>query len=79
MPDLNDNCRGKHLPTYTPSVDMGAFVVVINADKVKVTGTKTEDKMYFNHVTGRPGSYRMESFKDLQKVRLLRGSIDGQG
>jgi ribosomal protein L13 len=61
-------CRGKHLPTYTPSMDMGAYVVVINADKVKVTGNKFADKTYFNHVTGRPGSYRIEMFKDLQKV-----------
>jgi ribosomal protein L13 len=60
--------RGKHLPTYTPSMDMGAFVVVINAEKVQVSGTKFEDKTYFNHVNGRPGSYRNESFKDLQAV-----------
>ncbi len=61
--------RGKHLPTYTPSMDMGAFVIVINAEKVQVSGTKYDDKMYFNqHYTGRPGSARMESFKDLQKV-----------
>lgn len=50
-------------------MDMGAYVIVINADKVTVTGSKFNEKTYFNHVTGRPGSYRIETFKDLQKVR----------
>lgn len=60
--------RGKNSPTYTPSMDMGAYVVVINADKVTVTGAKYDNKTYFNHTNGRPGSYRMEAFKDLQQV-----------
>jgi ribosomal protein L13 len=65
-------CRGKHLPTYTPSMDMGAFVIVINAEKVQVSGNKFSDKMYFSHnYNGRPGSGKMESFKDLQKVHTL--------
>ncbi len=63
--------RGKHLPTYTPSMDMGAYVVVINSEKVTVSGKKADDKFYFNHVTGRPGSYRMESFKNLQEASAL--------
>ena len=51
-------------------MDMGAFVVVINAEKVQVSGTKFDDKVYFNqYYNGRPGSAKMESFKDLQKVR----------
>lgn len=51
-------------------MDMGAFVVVINAEKVQVSGNKFDDKMYFNqHYNGKPGSAKMEAFKDLQKVR----------
>ena len=49
-------------------MDMGAYVVVLNAEKVTVSGTKFDDKTYFNHVNGRPGHYRVEAFKDLQKV-----------
>ena len=50
-------------------MDMGAFVVVINAEKVQVSGNKFDDKMYFNqHYNGKPGSAKMEAFKDLQKV-----------
>ncbi len=61
-------CSGKHLPTYTPSMDMGAYVVVINADKVVVSGKKPGVKTYFRHVTGRPGSWTIETFNELQKV-----------
>ena len=54
--------RGKHKPTYTPHVDTGDFVVVINADKVKVTGSKADALMYYRH-SGHPGSMREESFR----------------
>ena len=54
--------RGKHKPTYTPHVDTGDFVVVINADKVKVTGTKAKNKFYHTH-SGYPGAIRSESFE----------------
>ena len=49
--------RGKHKPIYTPSVDAGDFVIVLNADKVKLTGNKMADKMYYRH-TGFPGGIR---------------------
>ena len=49
--------RGKHKPDYTPYLDTGDFVVVVNADKVRLTGTKLEDKTYYRH-SGRPGSLR---------------------
>lgn len=49
--------RGKHKAIYTPSVDTGDFVVVLNADKVKLTGNKLADKKYFHH-TGYPGGIR---------------------
>lgn len=59
--------RGKHKPIFTPNVDSGDFVVVINADKVKVTGNRPELKQYF-HYTGYPGGATWESFKDLMKM-----------
>ena len=49
--------RGKHKPTYTPHVDCGDYVIVINASKVKLTGNKLSDKMYYNH-SGFPGGLR---------------------
>ena len=56
--------RGKTKPTFTPHVDTGDFVVVINAAQVKVTGNKAEQKSYHRH-TGRPGSLRSETFRDV--------------
>ena len=49
--------RGKHLPTYTPHVDCGDFVVIVNADKVKFTGRKLQNKIYYWH-TGHPGGVK---------------------
>lgn len=49
--------RGKHKPTYTPCLDMGDHVIVINAEKVKVTGDKAKKKIYYRH-TGYPGGLR---------------------
>ncbi|MGM0415489.1 MAG: 50S ribosomal protein L13 [Thermodesulfobacteriota bacterium] len=49
--------RGKHKPTFSPSVDAGDFVVVINAEKLLLTGNKINDKMYYHH-TGYPGGIR---------------------
>lgn len=59
--------RGKSVAEYTPSMDMGGFVIVINADKVKVTGNKESQKMYYRH-SGRPGSLKSETFTELQAV-----------
>ena len=56
--------RGKHKPTYTPHVDTGDFVIVINAAQVKVTGAKTTDKMYYSH-SGFPGGIKSISFEHL--------------
>ena len=60
-------CRGKCTNTFTPSMDMGAFVVVVNADKVAVTGKKADQKTYYRH-SGRPGGMKTENFKHLQRV-----------
>jgi large subunit ribosomal protein L13 len=56
--------RGKHKPIYTPSVDAGDFVVVLNADKIKLTGNKLANKMYYHH-TGYPGGIRSISAEKL--------------
>lgn len=58
--------RGKHKPEYTPNVDTGDFVVVINASKIRVTGNKETDKMYYHH-TGYPGGLKTASFKQLME------------
>ena len=58
--------RGKHKPEYTPHVDTGDYIIVINAEKVRVTGRKKTDKMYYHH-TGYPGGIRSISFDKLLK------------
>jgi large subunit ribosomal protein L13 len=55
--------RGKHKPIFTPHVDTGDFVVVVNADKIRVTGNKLEDKMYYHH-TGYVGHIKEKALKD---------------
>ncbi|GAA0393594.1 MULTISPECIES: 50S ribosomal protein L13 [Brevundimonas] len=54
---IANRLRGKHLPTYTPHVDMGDYVVVTNVDKVVFTGKKNTDKVYYRH-TGHPGGIK---------------------
>ncbi|MBY0544342.1 MAG: 50S ribosomal protein L13 [Gammaproteobacteria bacterium] len=56
--------RGKHKPEYTPHVDTGDFIIVINADKIKVTGKKVDDKIYYSH-SGYPGGLKTINFKKL--------------
>jgi large subunit ribosomal protein L13 len=56
--------RGKHKPTYTPSQETGDFIVVINADKVAVTGRKRQNKMYYHH-THFPGGLKEATFRQL--------------
>ena len=58
--------RGKHKAEYTPHVDTGDYVIVVNADKVRVTGNKTTDKMYYRH-SGYPGGIKSISFAHLQQ------------
>ncbi|BDY06695.1 50S ribosomal protein L13 [Ferrimonas sediminicola] len=57
--------RGKHKPEYTPHVDTGDYIVIINAEKVTVTGNKSQDKMYYSH-SGYPGGIKEINFADLQ-------------
>lgn len=62
--EIASRLRGKHKPEYTPFMDTGDYIIVINASKVKVTGNKTTDKMYYHH-TGFPGGIKSESFEKL--------------
>ena len=71
--------RGKHKPTFTPHVDCGDYVVVINADKVVLTGKKLTDKKYYHH-SGYPGGLTEEVYKDLLAKRpafVLEKAIKG--
>lgn len=71
--------RGKHKVTFTPHVDGGDFVVVVNADKVTVTGNKMDDKMYRRH-TGYIGNMKEISFRKLQQERpeeIIRLAVRG--
>jgi len=63
--------RGKHKPVFTPNVDCGDFVIVINAEKVNVEGKRAEMKTYFHH-TGYPGGATVESYKELIKTKPER-------
>ncbi len=71
--------RGKKKPIFTPHVDTGDYVIIINAEKVEVTGNKRTDKMYKHH-TGYPGGLRTISFEKLQAKKpeeILRHAIKG--
>ncbi|MCG8347287.1 MAG: 50S ribosomal protein L13 [Chloroflexales bacterium] len=71
--------RGKHKPTYTPSSDGGDFVVVVNAEKVRVTGRKAEQKIYYRH-TGYPGGLRATPYKRMlakHPDRIIRFAVKG--
>lgn len=60
--------RGKHKPYFTPNADLGDFVVIVNAEKIKLTGKRPEQKQYF-HYTGYPGGATFKSFKELIKTK----------
>ena len=71
--------RGKHKAIYTPHVDTGDFIIVVNADKIRVTGNKAEDKVYYRH-SGYPGGIYATSFKDMQAKhpgRALEKAVKG--
>ncbi|NER37911.1 MAG: 50S ribosomal protein L13 [Oscillatoria sp. SIO1A7] len=71
--------RGKNKPTYTPHMDTGDFVIVVNADKVAVTGKKRSQKLYRRH-SGRPGGMKTETFAKLQAripERIIEQAVRG--
>ncbi|MGI9318267.1 MAG: 50S ribosomal protein L13, partial [bacterium] len=62
--EIAHRLRGKHKPEYTPHVDTGDYIVVVNAEKIAVTGNKANAKVYYHH-TGHPGGIKSTSFKDM--------------
>ncbi|MGB7530800.1 MAG: 50S ribosomal protein L13 [Bacilli bacterium] len=71
--------RGKHKPAYTPHVDCGDYVIIVNAEKVALTGNKLQDKVYYRH-SGYPGGLRQRTAKEIlatQPVKVLEKAIRG--
>lgn len=71
--------RGKHKPFFTPNLDIGDFVIVINADKVIISGNKSEQKEYWHH-TGYPGGQKVASYKSLKEKhpeRIINSAVKG--
>jgi large subunit ribosomal protein L13 len=77
--ELARRLRGKHKPQYTPHVDTGDYMVVINAEKVRVTGNKLQDKMYYRH-TGYIGNLRSKNLADMlneHPERVIESAVKG--
>ena len=77
--EIAHRLRGKHKAEYTPHVDTGDYIVVVNAEKVRVTGAKATDKMYHHH-TGFPGGLKSMSFEKLVEKapeRIIQGAVKG--
>ena len=71
--------RGKHKPEFTPHVDTGDYIIVVNAEKVVVTGNKYHDKRYYHH-TGYPGGIKEASFREMQEkhpTRIIQTAVKG--
>ncbi len=76
---IADTLRGKRKPTYTPHVDSGDFVVVVNAEKIAVTGKKMEEKLYYRH-SGYPGGLRARTLREQLERRpteVIRTAVKG--
>jgi len=77
--EIATRLRGKHKPIYTPHVDCGDFIIVINAEKVKVTGNKASQKVYRHH-TGYMGGLRERSYKEMlakHPERIIEKAVKG--
>jgi large subunit ribosomal protein L13 len=71
--------RGKHKPTYTPSIDGGDFVIVVNMEKIRVSGNKADQKVYYRH-TGYPGGLRETPYRMMMAKKpdyILRHAVKG--
>src|SRR5690606_6627396 len=71
--------RGKHKPEYTPNVDTGDYIVIVNGVKIHVTGNKVQDKMYYSH-TGFPGGLKSMNFEKLNQrapERIIELAVKG--
>ena len=74
-----DVLRGKHKPTFTPHVDCGDFVIVVNASKVNLTGNKLDDKIYYNH-SGYTGGLRERTAREMREkypVEMVERAVKG--
>jgi len=77
--EIAKRLRGKHKPEYTPHIDTGDYIIVVNAEKVRVTGRKTTDKIYYHH-TGYIGGIKSISFDKLIKKapeRVIQSAVKG--
>ncbi|TNE84197.1 MAG: 50S ribosomal protein L13 [Gammaproteobacteria bacterium] len=77
--EVASRLRGKHKPEYTPHVDTGDYIVVVNAEQVRVTGNKAKDKIYHRH-TGYPGGLKSISFEkliDKAPERTIQSAVKG--
>ncbi len=77
--EIAHRLRGKHKPEYTPHVDTGDYIIVINADKIAVTGNKENDKMYYRH-TGYPGGLKETNLAKLRgraPIRIIEKAVKG--
>ena len=77
--EIASRLRGKHKPEFTPHVDAGDHIVVINAEKVKVTGNKLKDKMYYHHTgyIGNLKSISLEKQLDKHPERVIQSAVKG--
>ncbi len=77
--EIDHRLRGKHKPEYTPHMDMGDYIVVINAKEIRVSGNKAKDKLYYSH-SGFPGGIKVTSFEQLVETkpeRIIEKAVKG--
>ncbi|MDF2379244.1 MAG: 50S ribosomal protein L13 [Candidatus Gracilibacteria bacterium] len=77
--EIADIIRGKHKPTFTPHMDMGDHVIVINADKIVVTGAKLDQKKYYSH-SGHPGALKttnLQTMLERKPLKVLEHAVSG--
>lgn len=77
--EIAKRLRGKHKPQYTPHMDGGDYIVVVNAEKIKVTGNKRQDKIYYSH-SGFPGGLKKINFANLQEKSpeaIVKNAVKG--
>jgi large subunit ribosomal protein L13 len=77
--ELASRLRGKHKPEFTPNMDTGDYMVVINAEKIKVTGKKLDDKMYYHHTgyIGNMKSINLGKLLDQHPERVIQNAVKG--
>ena len=77
--EIASRLRGKHKPIYTPHVDTGDYIVVVNASKIRVTGNKMQDKIYYKHsgYIGNMKSINLETMQEKNPERVIMKSVKG--